>query len=61
MTPAALASLLPAVRRRRLERGEYFYRVREPFTHLWVLISGQGRMSMPGPDGESTRMSARPI
>jgi CRP-like cAMP-binding protein len=54
LTPAALGGLLPAVRRRRLKRGEYFYRVREPSTHLWVLISGQGKMSMPGPDGDET-------
>src|SRR6202011_3675602 len=25
-----------------------------PSTHLWVLISGQGKMSMPGPDGDET-------
>jgi CRP/FNR family transcriptional regulator, cyclic AMP receptor protein len=54
LTPAALGGLLPAVKRHRLRRGEYFYRVQEPSTHLWVLISGQGKMSMPGPDGDET-------
>ena len=54
LTPAAVEALLPAVTRRRLERGDYFYRVGEPSVHAWLLISGQGRMSMPTPDGDET-------
>jgi len=54
LTPAAVESLLPAVQRHRLERGAYFYRVGEPSVHAWLLISGQGRMSMPTPDGDET-------
>ena len=54
LTPAAIESLLPAVKRHRLERGAFFYRVGEPSVHAWLLISGQGRMSMPTPDGDET-------
>lgn len=54
LSPAALASLLPAVRRRRLARGEFFYRVGEESTQLWVLVSGQARMSVPSADGDET-------
>lgn len=54
LTPAALGGLLPAVKRHRLERGEYFYRMGETSEHLWVLISGQAKMSLPSPDGDET-------
>jgi CRP-like cAMP-binding protein len=54
LTPAAVESLLPAVKRRQLERGAHFYRVGEPSVHAWLLISGQGKMSMPTPDGDET-------
>ena len=54
LTPAAVESLLPAVKRHHLERGAYFYRVGEPSAHAWLLMSGQGRMSMPTPDGDET-------
>jgi CRP-like cAMP-binding protein len=54
LTPAAVEALLPAVKRHHLERGAYFYRVGEPSVHAWLLISGQGRMSMPTPDGDET-------
>ncbi|MHB8466841.1 MAG: Crp/Fnr family transcriptional regulator [Acidimicrobiales bacterium] len=54
LTPAELGSLLPAVRRHRLDRGGYFYRVGEPSVRAWVLISGQGKMTMLTPDGDET-------
>jgi len=55
LTPAAVESLCcPPSGRQRLERGAYFYRVGEPSVHAWLLISGQGRMSMPTPDGDET-------
>jgi len=54
VTPAELGSLLLAVRRHRLARGEYFYRVGEPSTRLWVLVSGQAKMAMITPDGDET-------
>jgi CRP/FNR family cyclic AMP-dependent transcriptional regulator len=54
LTPAELGSLLPAVRRHRLERGAYFYRVGEPSVRAWVLISGQAKMTMVSPDGDET-------
>jgi CRP/FNR family cyclic AMP-dependent transcriptional regulator len=54
LSPAALGALLPAVQQHRLAQGAYFYRVGEPSTHLWLLISGQAKMSMPTPDGNET-------
>jgi CRP-like cAMP-binding protein len=54
LTPAELGALLPAVKRHRLAQGAYFYRVGEPSTHLWLLVSGQATMSMPTPDGDET-------
>jgi CRP-like cAMP-binding protein len=54
LTPAALGGLLPAVKRRHLNRGEFFYRAGETFTHLWVLISGQAKGLIPSPDGDET-------
>ena len=54
LTPAELGELLPAVKRRRMDRGECFYRVGEPSVHAWVLISGQGKMSLPSPEGDET-------
>jgi CRP-like cAMP-binding protein len=51
---AAVEALLPAVKRHRLERGAYFYRVGEPSVQLWLLISGQAKQSMPSPDGDET-------
>lgn len=54
LSPAELASLLPAVRLRRLARGEYFYRVPDEAIQLWVLIEGQAKMVVPTPDGDET-------
>lgn len=54
VTPAELTSLLPAVRRHRLERGAYFYRIGEPSVRAWVLISGQAKMTMLTPEGDET-------
>jgi CRP-like cAMP-binding protein len=54
LTPAELGSLLPAVRRHRLDRGAYFYRVGEPSVRAWVLISGQAKMTMLTADGDET-------
>jgi CRP-like cAMP-binding protein len=54
LTPAQLGSLLPAVRRHRLDRGAYFYRFGEPSVRAWVLISGQARMTMLTPEGDRT-------
>jgi CRP-like cAMP-binding protein len=54
LTPAELGSLLPSVRRHRLARGAYFYRVGEPSVRAWVLISGQAKMTMLSPDGDET-------
>lgn len=54
LTPAELASLLPAVRRHHLDRGAYFYRIGEPSVRAWVLISGQGKMTMLTPEGDET-------
>ena len=54
LTPAELGSLLPAVRRHRVDQGAYFYRIGEPSVQAWVLISGQAKMTMLTPDGDET-------
>lgn len=54
LTPAEVASLLPAVRRHCLERGAFFYRTGEPSVRAWVLISGQAKMTMLTPEGDET-------
>lgn len=52
LSPAELEPLLPAVHRRRLERGAYFYRVGEEAKEAWVLVQGQAKMVMPTPAGD---------
>jgi CRP-like cAMP-binding protein len=54
LTPAELGTLLPAMRRHRLAKGAYFYRVGEPSVRAWVLISGQAKMTMLNPEGDET-------
>jgi CRP-like cAMP-binding protein len=54
LSPAELAGLLPHVRRHELPRGAFFYRVGEPATDLWILVSGQAKMTMPAPAGDET-------
>lgn len=54
LSPAELQSLLPVVRVHRVGKGDWFYRVGEEAVRLWVLISGQARMTVPTPDGEET-------
>jgi len=52
LSPAELEPLLPAVHRRRLERGAFFYRLGEDAREAWVLLEGQAKMVMPTPDGD---------